>query len=138
MLAAAAMAGCSGVSEGPLASASFDPVPAASVTSESHAYRIEVYNAGSPTPVRGENRMLFVITSALSGAPAVGLDLDVVPWMPVMGHGTSTRPVVEAGDAPGRYVVAEVNLFMPGLWELRTTITGQGTTDHAAPQFDIP
>ena len=36
------------------------------------------------------------------------------------------------------YDVTNVNLFMPGLWEIRTTIGGaRATSDHVAPQFDI-
>jgi hypothetical protein len=34
------------------------------------------------------------------------------------------------------YLVTEVYLYMPGLWTLRTTISG-AMTDHAAPQLTI-
>jgi hypothetical protein len=35
------------------------------------------------------------------------------------------------------YVLTNVGLFMPGTWELRTSIAG-AITDHTAPSFEIP
>ena len=67
-----------------------------------------------------------------------GLDVVVVPWMPVMGHGASVKPNVAHGDAPGTYVVEGLQLFMPGTWEIRTTLTRGATPEHAAPSFQIP
>jgi hypothetical protein len=53
-----------------------------------------------------------------------------------MGHGASLIPIV-AEDPPGTYVVRDVDFFMAGTWELRTSISGP-VTDHAAPSFQIP
>ncbi|APR74731.1 Hypothetical protein A7982_00077 [Minicystis rosea] len=57
------------------------------------------------------------------GTPVDGLDIDVVPWMPTMGHGSSIRPATEAKGG-GRYVVSNVALFMSARWDLRTIISG--------------
>jgi hypothetical protein len=55
--------------------------------------------------------------------------------MPLMGHGSSVTPLVKETGG-GVYEVSDVVLFMPGLWELRTTLTGE-VSDHVAPQFEI-
>ena len=72
----------------------------------------------------------YRITNA-DGQPVDGLVLSVVPWMPDMGHGASIEPMVSAVGG-GRYVISNVELFMPGRWELRTSITGP-SEDRAAP-----
>jgi hypothetical protein len=56
--------------------------------------------------------------------------------MPAMGHGTSVVPTITDVD-PGHYVITDVDLFMAGTWELRTTIAGP-RTDSATPTFQIP
>jgi hypothetical protein len=55
--------------------------------------------------------------------------------MPSHGHGASVHPEVHP-EGGGVYRVEQVVFFMPGRWELRTTI-GDGE-DHAAPVFQIP
>ncbi len=83
--------------------------------------------------------MQLVITDE-TGAPQSGLTLDTTPWMPAMGHGASVTPSVSE-TSPGTYVVEDVDLFMPGTWELRTTIADAdsgSSTDHVAPSFQIP
>jgi hypothetical protein len=39
-------------------------------------------------------------------------------------------------EGHGKYLLTEVNLFMAGLWELQTTISGP-VSDYVAPQFEI-
>jgi hypothetical protein len=57
------------------------------------------------------------------GAPLGGLSLVVVPWMSAHGHGASASPtVVDEGN--GRYWLRDVDLFMPGDWDLRVQISG--------------
>jgi hypothetical protein len=78
----------------------------------------------------------LVITDAATGAPETGLSLDVLPWMPAMGHGASLKPTVM--ESPGGvYVVDDVDFFMAGTWELRTSFSGS-LVDYAAPSFQIP
>ena len=115
---------------------SFSTVPASSVSSEAGALKIDVLSAPDATPTRGVNSLRFVVTRVADGTPATGLDLDVTPWMPAMGHGASVKPTVEPGPDPGVYTVTNVSLFMPGLWEIRTTIGGS-MSDHVTPTFEI-
>jgi hypothetical protein len=109
---------------------------AAVVTSDQGSLEISVHSAPAAEPTRGVNTLRFVVTRVSDGTPVPGLALDVVPWMPAMGHGASVKPSVAPGPDPGSYDVTNVNLFMPGLWEIRTTIGGS-TSDHVAPHFDI-
>jgi hypothetical protein len=102
---------------------------------QSGALHVEVHTSPEP-PVRGSNTVELTITNVADGSPADGLMLDVEPWMPAMNHGTSAKPSVMA-EGGGKYLVSNVYLFMPGLWELRTTFSGP-TADHAAPALQIP
>jgi len=111
-----------------------DPLQA--ISSDSGKLRIEIRTGPQQPPSRGNQTVEFVVVDAMTGAPEPGLMLDVIPWMPAMGHGTSLTPSVSE-TAPGTYVITNVGLFMPGTWELRTSIAGT-VTDHAAPSFQIP
>ena len=87
---------------------------------------------------QGNDTVEFTVDDA-QGQPQDGLSLAVVPFMPAMKHGTSVVPTVTAAGQ-GRYVAANVVLFMPGTWELRTTITGAvgAASDTLAPAFEVP
>jgi hypothetical protein len=112
-----------------------DAGPFAVEMSESAQLRVEVRTEPDQPPTRGLSTVTLEITDAMSGEPAVGLELAVVPWMPAMGHGTSVKPAVEAkGD--GVYEVSRVNMYMGGEWDLRITISGT-VTDRATLHFSI-
>ncbi|APR83020.1 Hypothetical protein A7982_08369 [Minicystis rosea] len=110
----------------------FPEAPFATITSDEGAVTIEVRTAPTQPPTRGRVSVELTVT----GGPAEGLDLDVLPWMPDMGHGASTEPTIMPMGG-GRYLVTGVNLFMPGRWELRTSISG-AVTDRAVVPFQIP
>jgi len=77
----------------------------------------------------------LAISNASDGTPCDGLTVDMRPWMPSMGHGTSKPTITAEGN--GRYLVSDVYLFMPGTWELRTTFSGP-VSDTAAPTISVP
>jgi len=129
---ATAAAGCS--SSAPAETTGFVAGPIMTVSSQSGQLSIAVRTSPQP-PVRGTNDVELTITGATDGAPRDGLALDVKPWMPAMGHGTSIVPTV-APAMNGKYLVSGVDLFMPGLWQLRLSISGP-TEDYAAPAFEI-
>jgi len=131
---AALPCGCS--SDGASDTGTISETAAAVVTSDQGALDISVHSAPAAQPTRGVNTLRLVVTRVSDGTPVSGLALDVVPWMPAMGHGASVKPSVEPGPDPGSYDVHNVNLFMPGLWEIRTTISGT-SSDHVAPKFEI-
>jgi hypothetical protein len=132
--ASLACAACSGAAErsGPV---TFPADAYFTIPTESGALSIEVRASPQP-PERGTNAFELTLRDSAGGKPRDDLHVAVKPWMPAMNHGSSAIPVVTpAGD--GKYVVTEVYLFMPGHWELQTSISG-AMTDYAAPAVDIP
>jgi hypothetical protein len=100
-------------------------VPVASVTSASGRFQVEVLAPQVPLK-RGPQDLRIVITEAQSHKPALGIQLALEPWMTSMGHGISDTPQVSA-VGPGQFQVAPLDLFMPGVWELRMRLSGAAT-----------
>ncbi len=117
------------------ADATFPADPLTTATSDTGALSLVLRTSPSQPPPRGACAVELTVTDA-SGAPKDGLTIDVVPWMPSHGHGASVVPSVVAKGG-GKYVVTDVDLFMPGEWELRTTFTGP-LSDHATPKIEVP
>ena len=111
----------------------FPAEPYTTTTSSTGALVIDVRTSPQP-PSIGTNDVQLSITRASDGTPVDGLTVDVEPWMPSMGHGTSSTTVTPQGG--GMYLVTDVYLYMQGVWSLRTTISGS-MSDNAAPQLDI-
>ncbi len=126
-----ASAACSSASPPPTGTFPVDAYTTA--PSNSGALVIDVRTSPQP-PSRGTNDVQLTVTRASDGTPVDGLSLDVEPLMPAMGHGTSKTTVTPEGG--GVYLVTEVYLYMPGVWELRTGISG-AATDHANPQLTV-
>jgi hypothetical protein len=130
---ATATAGCS--SSGPAEATGFGRAPLMTVNSQSRQLSIDVRTSPQP-PARGTNDIELTIAGTPDGGLLDGLTLGVKPWMPAMGHGTSIVPTVTP-ELNGKYLISGVDLFMPGLWQLRLTIAGS-SEDYAAPAFEIP
>jgi hypothetical protein len=105
------------------------------VLSESGALSIRWECVSGDVPVRGRNRFELSIESTENDEPVEGLTLSMTPFMPAMGHGSSTVPAISEHGG-GRYSVSDVVLAMPGRWELRTTISGS-EPDYAVPRVEI-
>ena len=74
-----------------------------------------------PWPLsQGVQTVIYTITDAF-GQPVTCAHLTVVPWMPAMGHGTSSLPKVTE-IAAGVYEATDVVFSMAGRWELRNHI----------------
>jgi hypothetical protein len=130
---AALAAACAGCSSGTGPSGGFPASPFSTVMTDSGMLRVEVRTSPQP-PSRGGIDAELTITDATTGAPRDGLTLQMRPWMPAMNHGAIMATITPEGG--GKYLATEVDLFMAGLWELRTTISGP-VSDHVAPQFEI-
>jgi hypothetical protein len=115
----------------------FPADPLDRVQSRGGAVIFEVRTAPTQPPSRGATSVEYRITDE-HDRPIDGLNVEVVAWMPEMAHGASARPqVVAEGD--GRYVVDEVDLYMPGRWELRTSFfAGGAIDDDAVVSLQIP
>jgi hypothetical protein len=135
VLLGALLVGCSGATESSGSPPTFPEGALTTLHSDQGALTVEVRTAPDQPPSRGVISVEYRITGA-DGRPVDGLTLSPVPWMPVMGHGSSVVPVVTP-EGGGRYTISNVELFMPGAWELRTTISG-AAEDRATPAFEIP
>jgi hypothetical protein len=88
--------------------------------------------AHAPELTRGNHSLQYIVTNASDATPVDGLALSIVPWMPAMGHGTAITPTItELGD--GVYQIDDVDLFMAGSWELRTTMPSA----YVAPSLQV-
>src|SRR5262245_50240936 len=112
---------------------SFPDAPLATITSEQNQLVVEVRTAPEQPPERGVATVQLVVKNG-AGALQEGLAIDMQPWMPSMGHGAAARPTLSV-DGPGTYVLDNVQLYMAGRWELRTSFSGS-VTDRATPAFD--
>ena len=83
-----------------------------------------------------ETYLELTVAEASSGQARSDLAIAVEPWMPSMNHGSSISPTV-APRGDGTYLVTQVDLFMPGHWELRMSLSGS-TPDDAVIAVDIP
>jgi len=136
--------GCGGSPAAGAEGFSAEPLQVLSSTMDQYQVAIRTSPAA---PSRGPISVEYSIASAATGALVTGLRLQVVPWMPAMGHGTSTSPSVSEAS-PGTYLATNVDLYMPGQWVIRTTIlpasidqqsvdAGVGY-DYVAPSLEIP
>ncbi len=105
------------------------------LTTDAGKLRLHLVTTTSEPPVRGVNTFMLDVTDAASGSARDALSISVVPWMPVMGHGASVVPSVVAKGG-GVYEIDEVDLPMPGQWQLRFSFAGP-VSDGAEPTFDV-
>ena len=109
-------------------------VQVAQATSAGGTYDVALL-AHSPTLTRGNYTLQYVVTRAADGSPVDDLDLAIVPWMPAMGHGTSITPSV-TGLGSGAYELDDIDLYMAGVWQLRTTPDGD-SSDLVEPSLQV-
>ena len=76
-----------------------------------------------------------VIVRDKNGKEVTGATIDVVPWMPEMGHGVFDKPIVKEKGG-GTYSVDDVVLIMEGRWELRLKIRKDNAEDNVT--FGLP
>lgn len=106
-------------------------------TTEQGLYFVSIDFKGVPVKV-GNNSMKLFIGDHRSKAPLKEkLDIEIVPWMPAHEHGISKLPIIkELGK--GEYSVEQLNLSMPGLWEIYVRINkGKKGEDTAVFNVNI-
>lgn len=109
--------------------------PGLSKTSTSGKWRFVLTASDPAPPARGTNTWTLSITDA-AGAPQTGATVNVTPFMPDHGHGTSVVPTVTAQG--NDYAIANLYLFMPGVWRVTIDATANGATDSAVFMFCVP
>jgi hypothetical protein len=88
-----------------------------------------VLNSTPAPPLKGDSTWTIMVTDGNS-APLAGLTVDSTPFMPDHGHGTPLQETVTEGSQAGEYVLAPINLWMPGYWEVTIDFDdGAGLTD---------
>ncbi len=105
------------------------------VTTSNGTFVIEASTSDGRQPGRGLVTFDFFIVRSAGGAPVSELTVKVTPWMPAMGHGAPEPKRVVPHDL-GHYRVEDVALYMPGMWELRTSIAGP-TDEHATLALEV-
>ena len=106
----------------------------ATVASDVGGMTIAARTSPAQPPEAGTCSVELTITQA-DGSAVDGISIDAVPWMPAMGHGASVTPTLTPKGG-GVYQLDDVDLFMPGRWDLHLTLSGP-TTAHATVTFDI-
>jgi len=131
---ACAPLGCSSASSDGASAPTYPATPFAVVTTDVGGYSVATRTSPGQPPPAGLSTVELTITDS-TGAPVDGLTIETLPWMPVMGHGASVTPTtVPKGN--GVYILTDVDMFMPGTWDLHFTITGP-VTAHALVEFQI-
>jgi hypothetical protein len=131
---AVALGVCVACSSGTGPKADFPAHPLSATMTQAGKLSVEVRTSPQP-PTQGGIDAEYTITDAATGAPRDGLTLKIRPWMPAFNHGAIMATVTPEGG--GKYLLTEIDLFMAGLWELQTTISGP-VSDYVAPQFEVP
>lgn len=62
-------------------------------------------------------------------------DVEIVPWMPTMGHGVQSEPRITS-KGRGLYRVENLEANMPGYWQFKVVIKAGGIEDSVV--FDFP
>ena len=116
----------------PASGTGFPEAALAAVGGDGGGATIEVRTSPQP-PTRGSIEVEYTVAKA--GVPVDGLTLEVTPFMPDMGHGATVEPTVTA-EGGGKYLIGNVELYMAGRWELRTTLHG-AVEDTAAVELQV-
>ena len=82
----------------------------------------------------GDNVWTIAGRRRLTAPPVTGLEIAVVPWMPLHDHGLvpATYGATDRGD--GSYDLEVFDLIMPGLWQF-TIDTAAGSETEDATTF---
>jgi hypothetical protein len=107
----------------------------ASMVSSRGEVRATLYAVQPPPLSRGRLELRLRLERIDTGLPPGDVVVRMTPWMPSMGHGTATTPTFRQTD-DGSFVSTDVVLPMPGLWELRVTVSGE-QRDEAVFVVDV-
>ena len=98
------------------------------------ALSVEILTADPSPPGLQLNTWTFQVLDAQNN-PVTGATITLQPYMPDHGHGPSVVPVVTASGST--YTVSNVDLFMPGVWQMTFGITNGGVKDQAVIEFCV-
>ena len=94
------------------------------------------------TPLKSETLLTAKLSFTGPNGAAVQTVENIVftPWMPTMGHGTSTlnQKISLIPGTTNTYLVEGIYFIMGGDWEIRLTATVNGRTDSANLPVHLP
>ena len=93
-------------------------------------HAVALIEASPAPPDVGDNAWTVEVTDA--DGPAIGLSVELVPWMPLHGHGLSPPAYAGTDEGDGRYTLAPFDLIMPGLWEFTVDLDPGGDVPNTA------
>lgn len=96
---------------------------------------IALSSAAPAPPARFVNTWTIVATDP-NGAPVPASAVEVATFMPAHGHGG--RPVTVTEGPPPTLVITPIDLWMPGQWDIRFSVSYSGGIDRAQFTFCIP
>lgn len=99
---------------------------------ERGAFRVKIVYKGENLQ-QGRNEVRINVEDS-GGNGVKGAVIEITPWMPEHGHGTTWTPGI-ADKNNGEYQ-AVIPLFMGGHWELRFKVSKGGVEDRVT--FDFP
>jgi YtkA-like len=101
-------------------------------------YTFTLVQSSPAPPAQYTNTWTLKVTNASGASPSLA-QLTVYPFMPLMGHGSDQVPTVTA-SADGTFNVADVYLFMPGLWTVTISVVDvpDAGDDASAPALPPP
>ncbi|MDX2052670.1 MAG: FixH family protein [Polyangiaceae bacterium] len=97
--------------------------------SEQGTFQLRMLELAPEVPTKGDNRWTIELLDTQQ-APLENPEIQVTPFMPQHGHGTGVKAVVAKGEVLGTWIVSPVNLWMPGLWEVKLTVSHRGQIDN--------
>jgi hypothetical protein len=108
-------------------------------TGEQGLLRVVLVDALPAPPNRGLNAWTMQTLDASTGTPLDDVTLlDVTPFMPDHGHGTSVFPTHEWHGQDGLCDVGDIDFRMPGVWEVSfEMMTADSTTDKVVFAFCV-
>ena len=100
------------------------------VACESGACELEVVGLQPAVPDRGDNTWTVAVRDA-AGEPIAVQSVRLAPFMPAHDHGT-VPAFFEGSPGDDGWTLGPFDLFMPGRWEMRATITVDELTEEQA------
>ncbi len=91
------------------------------------------------TPVKAETYVQAILSFyGKDGATAESIsDVEFIPTMPSMGHGTAMDEQVVQYGSSGAVTIDKVYLIMGGSWEIKVKATVNGATDTVTFKVDV-
>lgn len=97
---------------------------------------VRIEDAVPLPPARNDNTWKFTVLDGTT--PLDGATVDVKPFMPDHGHGTTVNEVVTPTGTAGEYEATPINLWMPGYWEVEIDVDTGSKTDSVMFKVCVP